>query len=123
MILSYFALEKTELCLKHSDFAEFNFEAKQTSEMDETINVEPQPKSMEVESQSKVEWLCNRKMLKSYFKATFDGLNGEGQSIFSEFVDWESSGPTYTFNELRDALCGEAKFCYNADHIYLFGEI
>ena len=65
---------------------------------------------MEVESQSKVEWLCNKKLLTSDFEATLDGLDGDGQSIVLEFVDWESSGPTYTFNELRDTLCGEAKF-------------
>ena len=27
----------------------------------------------------------------------------------------------YSFDELRKALCGEAKFYFNADHIYLFG--
>ena len=46
---------------------------------------------------------------------------GDGRSIVSEIGDWESSGPTYTFNELRDNLCGEAKLCFNANHIYLFG--
>jgi hypothetical protein len=59
---------------------------------------------MEVESKTKVEWLCNKKMLTSDFEATLDGLVGDGQSIISEFVDWESSDPTYTFNELRDAF-------------------
>ena len=46
---------------------------------------------------------------------------GDGQSIIQEFVDWESSGPTYSFNELRNALCGEAKLCFNVNHMYLFG--
>ena len=41
--------------------------------------------------------------------------------IINEFVYWESSGPTFSFNELRDALCGEAKFRFDADHVYLFG--
>ena len=50
-----------------------------------------------------------------------DGLTGDGQSIFNEFVDWESAGPTFGFNELRDALCGEAKYLFDADHMYLFG--
>ena len=108
------------------DFPGFMFEsdAKQAPEPEQemdTISNEPQHKSMEVESQSKIEWLCNKKMLISDFEATFDGLVGDGQSIISEFVDWESSGSTYTFNELRNALCGEAKFCFNADHMYLFG--
>ena len=65
--------------------------------------------------------LCNIKLLTSHFEATLDGLIGDGSSIINKFVDWESSGPTFNFNELRDALCGEAKFCFNADHIYLFG--
>ena len=76
---------------------------------------------MEVESQSKSEWLCSRKLLTSQFEATLDGLVGDGQSIINEFVDWESSGPTFSFNELRDALCGDAKFCFYAEHMYLFG--
>ena len=46
---------------------------------------------------------------------------GDGQSIIKEFVDWESSGPIYKFEELRDVLCGEAKFCFNADKQFLFG--
>ena len=32
---------------------------------------------MEVESQSKVEWLCNKKLLTSEFEAPLDGLGGE----------------------------------------------
>ena len=57
----------------------------------------------------------------SNFEATFDGLVGDSQSIIQEFVDWVSACPTYDFNDLRNALCGEAKFCFNADHMYLFG--
>ena len=44
----------------------------------------------------------------SNFEATLDGLVGDGQSIIMEFVDWTSSGPTDDFNELQNALCGEA---------------
>ena len=62
-----------------------------------------QPKPMEVDSQSRIEGLCNIKLLKSYFEATLDGLVGNGSSIANEFVDWESSGPTFNFNELRAA--------------------
>ena len=59
----------------------------------------------------------------SNFETTLDGLVGDGQSIIMEFVDWTSSGPTYDFNELRNlnALCGEAKMCFNADDLYLYG--
>ena len=69
--------------------------------MDATINIDPQPKAIKVESQSKVEWLCIIKILTSDFEATLDGLGGDGQSIVSEFVDWESSVlvlPTLSMN-------------------------
>ena len=56
----------------------------------------------------------------SQFEATLDGLKGDGQSISNEFVDWESAGPTFSFNELRDALCGEAKYLCDANLMYLF---
>ena len=39
----------------------------------------------------KSEWLCNKKLLVSDFELTFDGLVGDGSSVVSEFVDWESS--------------------------------
>jgi len=76
---------------------------------------------MEVEEQSRMDRLCNFKILKTNFDAIFDGLETDGRNIADEFVDWESAGPVYSFDELRNALCGEAKFCFNADHIYLFG--
>ena len=50
-----------------------------------------------------------------------DGLVGDGQKILAEFVDWESFGPTCTFDELRDQLCGDAKFCFDVNNIYIFG--
>ena len=84
-------------------------------------NVEPHSNIMEVESQTKLEWLCNKKVMKSNFEATLDGLVGDGQSIIMEFQDWTGFGPTYDFNELRNALCGEAKLCFNADELYLYG--
>ena len=87
----------------------------------DTTKVEPQSRNIQVESQSKFDWLCNKKVMMSDFEATLDGLVGDGQSIIQEFVDWESSGPTYDFNELRKALCGEAKLSFNADSMYLFG--
>ena len=56
----------------------------------DTTNVEPQPNVMEVASQTKLEWLCNKKVMTSNFEATLDGLVGDGQSIIMEFVDWTS---------------------------------
>ena len=111
----------------NSDFTGYDLEVEQTFDMAEsnigieTSHVTPQPKFMEVETHSKVECLCNRKLLVSDFERAFDALVGYGQSIVTEFVDCESSGPTYTFNELRDNLCGEAKLYFNANHICLFG--
>ena len=49
-------------------------------------NYEPQPKSMEVESQSIIEWLCNKKLWVSDFEVTLDGLVGDSHSIIKEFV-------------------------------------
>ena len=59
---------------------------------------------MEVESQPKIEWLCNKKLWVSDFELTLDGLVGDGSHIITELVDWESSGLTYNFNELRDII-------------------
>ena len=87
----------------------------------DTTAEEPQPKLMGVESQLKSDCLCIKKLLVSDFELTFDGLVGDGSSIVSEFVDWESSGATYRFKELRDILCGEAKMCFNADELHLYG--
>ena len=52
---------------------------------------------------------CATKLWVSDFELTLDCLVGDGSHIITELVDWVSSGPTYTFNELRDILCGEAK--------------
>jgi len=102
------------------DFSGFTLETQSEQEMDTTTQ-EPQPKLMEVESQPKIEGLCNKRLWVSDFELTFDGLDGDGSSVVSEFVDWESSGTTYKFNELRDILCGEAKMCFNPERLYLFG--
>ena len=81
----------------NTDFVGFDFKgALETSAMDVAVNVTTQSKSMEVESQSKSEWLSSRKPLTSQFEATLDGLKGDGQSIINEFVDWESAGPAFS---------------------------
>ena len=50
-----------------------------------------------------------------------DDIVGDGQKLLAEFVDRECSSPTYTFNELRDQLCGDAKFSFDVKNIYLYG--
>ena len=88
------------------DFSGFTLETLPELEQEtDTTAEEPQPKLMGVESQLKNDWLCNKKLMVSNFELTFDGLVGDGSKIVSEFVDWESSGATYLFNELRDILC------------------
>jgi len=77
--------------------------------------------STDISGQSNIERLCNFKVLTSQFEARFDGLNGDYIDIANEFVDWESAGEIFSFEELRNALCGEAKLCFDADHLYLFG--
>ena len=59
---------------------------------------------MEVELQSKMEWLCCKEVMVSDFERTFNGLVGDRQHILAELMDWESSSPMYTFNELRAHL-------------------
>ena len=104
------------------DFSGFSLEIQPESEQEmNTTAEEPQPKLMEVESQLKSEWLCNKKLWVSDFELTFNGLVGDGSSIVSEFVDWESSGATYRFNELRDILCGEAKMCLIQNDCFFLG--
>ena len=68
------------------DFTGFMFksDAEQAPELEMgTTNTEPQRKSMEVESQSKFEWLCNKTLWVSDFEITFDGLVGDGQSMIT----------------------------------------
>ena len=36
-------------------------------------------------------------------------------------MDWEVSGPTYTSNELRNELCGDAKIKVDDSKVFLFG--
>ena len=62
-----------------------------------------------------------QKLLISKFEATMDNLTGDGSGVFNEFVDWESAGSTFDFNELRDTLCGKAKYNSNANKMFLFG--
>ena len=61
----------------NSDFVGFDFKgALEISAMDIAVSATTQPKSMEVQSQSKSEWLCSRKLLTSQFEATLDGWVG-----------------------------------------------
>ena len=50
--------------------------------IDPVASIAPQPTIMEVESASKMDWLCSRELLKTDFERTFDR---NGQNI------WQSS--------------------------------
>ena len=66
----------------------------------EVDTIAPQPSLMEVDTQSRLDLLVSKDGAVSGFEITLDGLKGDGQNLLAEFVDWEVSGPTYTFNEL-----------------------
>ena len=76
---------------------------------------------MEVDTQWRIYWLLSKELLTSEFEKTLDGLVADGENILAEFVDWESSGPTYTFNELRNERGRDAKFKFDTGQVFLFG--
>ena len=57
----------------------------------------------------------------SDFVKSFDGLVRDSKNVLAEFVDWESSSPTYSFNEWREQLCGDTKFGFDVKNTYLYG--
>ena len=50
-----------------------------------------------------------------------DELQGDGQNLLAEFVDWQAAGTTYSFNEVKNELCGDAKFEFGDANVWLFG--
>ena len=79
----------------------------------------PQPSLMEVGTQSRLDMLISKNFAVSDFERTVDGLKGDSQNLLAEFVDWEDSSPPCTFNELRNELCGDAKFKFDAAKVSL----
>ena len=53
----------------------------------ETSRTNPQNSDMEVETQSKMDLLLNKKVFTTSFEKTFDTLQGDGQQLLNEFVD------------------------------------
>ena len=85
----------------------------------QNVTIAPQPAIMEVETQwMKNELTASKELLISHFERTFDSIVGDGQHVLADFVDWKSSGPTYTFNDLRDQLCGDAKFGFDVGSVF-----
>ena len=76
---------------------------------------------MEIETQSKLDMLIKKNVVVTEFERTLDGLQGDGQNLLAEFVDWQAAGPTYSFNDLRNELCGDAKFKFDNSKVWLSG--
>ena len=84
-------------------------------------DIAPQPSSMEVDTQSNLDKLVSKNPAVSELEITLDDLKGDSQNILAEFVYWQAAGPTYTFNELRNELCGDAKIKFDARKVFLYG--
>ena len=84
----------------------------QTDGIDKSQNIEtaqlntpiaPQPASMEVDTQSKLDKLVSKN----------PAVSEDGQKILAEFMDWQATGPTYSFCELRNELCRNTKIKFD----------
>ena len=56
-----------------------------------------------------------KRLLISDFEKTLNSLTGDGNYIMADFVNLESTGPTFLFNERRDNLSGAAKHCFGKE--------
>ena len=102
------------------DYAGFDATKENASDIIQNVVIAPQPTTMKVEIQSRMQWLLSKELFIFDLEKTTDGLVGGVQKILAEFVGWECFGPTHTLNELRDQLCGDAKFGFDVNNIYLF---
>ena len=75
-----------------------------TAQTSSNTAIAPQPSLMEADTQSRLDMLISKNVAVSEFDRTLNSLKGDGQNLLAEFVDWEVSDPTYTFNELRNEL-------------------
>ena len=91
------------------------------SEGMEETPVIPQQADMDIEAQSKMDLLLKKKCFTTSFEDTFDALQGEGQQLLNEFVDWPFAGEVYSYNDLKNELCGDAKFKFDPDRVALSG--
>ena len=79
------------------------------------------PQHMDLEVQSKMDLLLKKKCFTTSFEDTFDSLKGDGQQLLNEFVDWPVAGEVYSYKDLKNELCGDAKFKFDPDRIALSG--
>ena len=93
----------------------------ESSQIGVNTAIAPQPSSMEVDTQSNLDKLVSKNPAVSELETTLDELKGDGQNVLPEFVDWQAAGPTYTFNELRNELCGDAKIKFDEkSYLYMY---
>ena len=83
-------------------------------------DIAPQPSSMEVDTQSNLDKLVSKNPAMSKLETTLDELKGDGQNLLAEFMDWKSADPTYSFAEVRNELCGDAKILLNEKQLSLY---
>ena len=79
------------------------------------------PQHMDLEVQSKMDLLLKKKPFTTSFEDTFDALQGDGLQLLNEFVDWPVAGEVYSYNDLKNELCGDAKFKFDPDRVDLSG--
>ena len=103
------------------DESQSNINLMETAQTSSNTAIAPQPSLMEVDTQSRLDMLVSKDVAVSKLEIILGSLKGDGQNLLAEFVDWEVSGPTYTFNELRNELCGYANFKFDATKVSLFG--
>ena len=82
----------------------------ETTQLGVNTAIAPQPSLMEVDTQSNLDKLVSKNPAVSEVEQTLDNIRGDGHNILAEFVDWQASGPSYSFHELRNELCGDTKF-------------
>ena len=87
----------------------------------EAPTTNPQQSDMDIEAQSKMDLLLKKKVFTTSFEDSFDSLQGDGQQLLNEFVDWPVAGDVYSYNELKNELCGDAKFKFDPARIWLSG--
>ena len=88
--------------------------------MEETP-INHQQAEMDIEAQSKMDLLLKKKCFITKFEETFDSLQGDGKKLLDEFVDWSVAGDVYSYNDLKNELCGDAKFKFDRENIWLSG--
>ena len=117
-----YCIRKDPFLAKHLDQQNAGIDKSQNPETVQTsADIALQPSSMEVDAQFNLDKLVSKNPAMSELETTLDELKGDGQNLLAEFVDWQAAGPTYSFAELRNELCGDAKILFNEKQLSLYG--